>query len=71
VLVRRLAGTEVLVLIRERTTITADLLERLPDLRLISQRSVLPNSMSRPAPGWASWSPPTSTKGHRRWPRLN
>jgi D-3-phosphoglycerate dehydrogenase len=43
VLVRRLAGTEVLVLIRERTTITADLLERLPDLRLISQRSVFPH----------------------------
>jgi len=43
VLARRLAGTEVLVLIRERTTITADLLERLPDLRLISQRSVFPH----------------------------
>ena len=43
VLARRLAGTEVLVLIRERTTITAELLERLPDLRLISQRSVFPH----------------------------
>ena len=43
VLARRLASTEVLVLIRERTTITADLLERLPDLRLISQRSVFPH----------------------------
>ena len=43
VLVRRLAGTEVLVLIRERTTIPADLLERLPDLQLISQRSVFPH----------------------------
>lgn len=42
-LARRLAGTEVLVLIRERTAITADLLERLPDLRLISQRSVFPH----------------------------
>jgi len=43
VLARRLAGAEVLVLIRERTTITAELLERLPDLRLISQRSVFPH----------------------------
>ena len=42
-LVRRLAGTEALVLIRERTSITADLLERLPELRLISQRSVFPH----------------------------
>lgn len=32
--------TEALVLIRERTKITAPLLERLPKLRLISQRSV-------------------------------
>jgi D-3-phosphoglycerate dehydrogenase len=33
----------VLVLIRERTTVTAELLERLPELRLISQRSVFPH----------------------------
>ncbi|HEX6896390.1 MAG TPA: D-2-hydroxyacid dehydrogenase family protein, partial [Bryobacteraceae bacterium] len=33
----------VLVLLRERTTITKDLLERLPSLRLISQRSVYPH----------------------------
>jgi D-3-phosphoglycerate dehydrogenase len=42
-LAERLADTEVLVLIRERTTIGADLLARLPSLRLISQRSVFPH----------------------------
>jgi D-3-phosphoglycerate dehydrogenase / 2-oxoglutarate reductase len=42
-LARRLAGTEALVLIRERTEIRAPLLERLPRLRLISQRSVFPH----------------------------
>ncbi len=42
-LAHRLAETEVLVLIRERTEIRAPLLERLPRLRLISQRSVLPH----------------------------
>jgi D-3-phosphoglycerate dehydrogenase len=42
-LAQRLAGTEVLVLIRERTQIRADLLERLDRLRLISQRSVYPH----------------------------
>ncbi len=39
----RLADTEALVLIRERTEIRAALLERLPNLRLISQRSVYPH----------------------------
>ncbi len=39
----RLAGAEALVLFRERTKITADLLARLPELRLISQRSVYPH----------------------------
>ncbi len=39
----RLTGAEALVLIRERTTISATLLERLPTLRLISQRSVYPH----------------------------
>src|SRR5207248_926139 len=39
----RLRDCEVLVLIRERTEIRAPLLERLPDLRLISQRSVYPH----------------------------
>ena len=42
-LVERLIGTEVLVLIRERTAIRAPLLDRLPKLRLISQRSVWPH----------------------------
>jgi D-3-phosphoglycerate dehydrogenase len=42
-LARRLADTEVLVLIRERTAIRAPLLARLPKLRLISQRSVYPH----------------------------
>jgi D-3-phosphoglycerate dehydrogenase len=39
----RLADTEALVLIRERTHIRAPLLERLPNLKLISQRSVYPH----------------------------
>jgi D-3-phosphoglycerate dehydrogenase / 2-oxoglutarate reductase len=43
VLAERLADTEALVLIRERTKIQAPLLERLPALRLISQRSVYPH----------------------------
>ena len=42
-LAERLKDTEVLVLIRERTKIAAPLLERLPNLRLISQRSVYPH----------------------------
>jgi len=42
-LVRRLEATEALVLIRERTPIRSNLLERLPELRLISQRSVYPH----------------------------
>ncbi len=42
-LVERLAATEVLVLIRERTKIRTPLLERLPKLKLISQRSVYPH----------------------------
>jgi len=43
VLARRLGEFEALVLIRERTAIRAPLLERLPALRLISQRSVHPH----------------------------
>jgi len=43
VLTERLHDTEVLVLFRERTQIQAELLERLPKLRLISQRSVYPH----------------------------
>jgi len=42
-LAARLRDTEALVLIRERTQIRAPLLERLPKLRLISQRSVYPH----------------------------
>lgn len=42
-LAERLRDTEALVLIRERTRIDAPLLERLPNLRLISQRSVYPH----------------------------
>jgi D-3-phosphoglycerate dehydrogenase len=42
-LATRLQDTECLVLIRERTEIQADLLERLPRLKLISQRSVYPH----------------------------
>lgn len=43
VLARRLKDTEALVLIRERTQIRAPLLERLPKLKLISQRGVYPH----------------------------
>jgi D-3-phosphoglycerate dehydrogenase / 2-oxoglutarate reductase len=42
-LAERLRDTEALVLIRERTQIRGPLLERLPRLRLISQRSVYPH----------------------------
>src|SRR5262245_7370623 len=42
-LAERLREAQVLVLIRERTKIRAPLLERLPNLRLISQRSVYPH----------------------------
>src|SRR3954453_8592393 len=42
-LASRLKDTEILVLIRERTRISAPLLARLPKLKLISQRSVFPH----------------------------
>jgi D-3-phosphoglycerate dehydrogenase / 2-oxoglutarate reductase len=42
-LAERLADADALVLIRERTRIRAPLLERLPRLKLISQRSVYPH----------------------------
>ncbi len=42
-LAERLEGFDAVVLIRERTRITGALLERLPRLRLISQRSVYPH----------------------------
>src|ERR1700741_2697106 len=43
VLAERLRDTEALVLIRERTQIRTPLLERLPKLKLTSQRSVFPH----------------------------
>jgi D-3-phosphoglycerate dehydrogenase len=43
ILAERLRDTEVLVLFRERTQIRSPLLERLPKLKLISQRSVYPH----------------------------
>lgn len=43
VLSERLAEAEALVLFRERTPVTAALLDRLPNLKLISQRSVYPH----------------------------
>lgn len=42
-LARRLADIEAIVLIRERTPVRAGLVDRLPRLRLISQRSVYPH----------------------------
>jgi D-3-phosphoglycerate dehydrogenase / 2-oxoglutarate reductase len=42
-LAQRLKDTEALCLIRERTPVRAPLIERLPKLRLISQRSVYPH----------------------------
>ena len=42
-LARRLSDAEALVLFRERTPVTADLLAKLPRLRLIAQRSVYPH----------------------------
>jgi D-3-phosphoglycerate dehydrogenase len=43
VLAERLKDTEALILIRERTPIRAPLIERLPKLKLVSQRSVYPH----------------------------
>jgi D-3-phosphoglycerate dehydrogenase len=42
-LAERLAGTEALVLIRERTALRRSLLDRLPDLKLVSLRSAYPH----------------------------
>lgn len=42
-LAERLQGAEVLVLFRERTKVTRKLLEKLPNLRLISQRGTYPH----------------------------
>ena len=43
ILASRLQNAEALVLFRERTKVTRELLESLPNLRLISQRSVYPH----------------------------
>ncbi len=54
-LVQRLAQAEALVLFRERTQITRSLLERLPNLRLVSARGGRGRMwIRRPAPIWAS-----------------
>ena len=50
-LAERLRDTEVLVLFRERTQIRAPLLERLPKLKLISQRSVYPQYVTERGAG--------------------
>src|SRR5579863_6419586 len=42
-LARRLSETEALVLIRERSPLRASLIDRLPRLKLVSQRSVYPH----------------------------
>lgn len=42
-LIERLSDTDILVLIRERTRIVKELVERLPKLKMISQRSVYPH----------------------------
>ena len=42
-LAERLTGFDTVVLFRERTKITGELLDRLPNLKLISQRSVYPH----------------------------
>lgn len=42
-LASRMSDAEALVLFRERTKVTRDLLDRLPNLKLISQRSVYPH----------------------------
>ncbi len=43
VLAERLKDTEILVLLRERTAVRAPLIERLPRLKMISQRNVYPH----------------------------
>jgi D-3-phosphoglycerate dehydrogenase len=67
-LAERLHDCEALVLIRERTQIGGGILQRLPSLRLISQRSVYRTSTSRPAPGGASSCHPTCTPAPRPSP---
>src|SRR6476661_10939703 len=70
-LAERLRDTETLVLIRERTQIRTPLLERLPKLKLISQRSVFPHIDIDTCTRLASSSPPASTPIRRLMRRLN
>src|ERR1700754_2845366 len=50
VLAERLKDTEVLVLFRERTPITAAIVERLPKLKLISRRRSFPHIAAEACP---------------------
>jgi hypothetical protein len=70
-LAESLADAEALVLIRERTAIRTSLIERLPKLELISQRSVYPHIASIPAQGLASSCRPTCTRAFRPIRRLS
>jgi phosphoglycerate dehydrogenase-like enzyme len=55
-LAARLSDVEALVLIRERTRVTRQLLEKLPKLRIISQTAgPVVMWISKPAPTVASW----------------
>jgi D-3-phosphoglycerate dehydrogenase / 2-oxoglutarate reductase len=70
-LASRLRVTEVLVLIRERTKIRAPLLERLPNLKLISQRSVYPHIDIDACTRLGVIVCPASIPAHRRTPLRN
>ena len=70
-LAARLKDAECLVLIRERTTIQADLLERLPSLKLISQPSVYPHIDVAPVRASASSCRRASTPARRPTPQPN
>ena len=64
-LAARLKEAECIVLIRERTKIGAALLERLPRLKLISQRSVYPHIDIEAARAWASSCPRANIPARR------
>ncbi len=71
-LAARLHDTEALVLIRERTQIRAALIERLANLKLISQRSVYPHiDIEACTRLGVSWSVPTSTPARSPTPPRN
>ena len=66
-LAERLKDTEALVLIRERTPIRAPLIERLPKLKIVSQRSVYPHiDVDALHEDAASCSRPTASRASRR-----